>query len=132
MLAQMRSPSEQKARGKMEYETRCAKIKLKPDSLERVREWAHTLNETRRDEAIATLRDETVIIESYFLESTPEGDFLVAFMKAESFDKSRKAAEISTHDIDRYHQQFKRDIWDSLQPLEPLVDRDRIAEATNR
>jgi hypothetical protein len=115
----------------MEYETRCARIKLKPDSLERVREWAKTLNETRRDEAIATLRDETVIIESYFLESTPDGDFLVAFMKAENFEKSRKAAEISTHDIDRYHQQFKRDIWESLQPLEPLVDLDRIAEVTN-
>ena len=51
----------------MGYETRCARIRLKPDSLERVRQWAKTLNETRRDEAITTLRDETVIIESYFL-----------------------------------------------------------------
>lgn len=116
----------------MEYETRCAKIKLKPNSLERVREWAKTLTETRRDEAIATLRDETVIIESYFLENTPEGDFLVAFMMAESFEKSRKAVETSTHDIDRYHQQFKADTWDSLQPLELLVDLDRVAEITNR
>lgn len=112
----------------MVYETRCARIRLKPDSLERVREWAKTLNETRRDEAITTLRDETVLIESYFLERTPEGDFLIAFMKAESFEKARKTAETSTHDIDRYHQQFKADTWESLQPLELLIDLDRIAE----
>jgi hypothetical protein len=68
------------------------------------------LNETRRDEAIATLRDETVVVESYFLESTPPrgGDSLVAFMMAESLEQSREAVAISTHAIDRYHQQFQK------------------------
>jgi hypothetical protein len=114
----------------MEYETRCMKIKLKPGTLELVREWARTLNETRRDEALATLRDERVILEAYFLDSTPDGDYLIAFMKAESFEKAQNVFEKSTHAIDRYHQQFKQDTWTSTQPLKLLVDLDRISEVT--
>ena len=116
----------------MRYETRCVKIKIKPNSLERVREWARTVNETRRDEALATLVDETVIIEAFFLDSTPDGDFLIAFQKAESFDRSKRAVEASTHDIDRYHQQFKKDTWESGKQLELLVDLDRISEVGNQ
>jgi hypothetical protein len=115
----------------MRYETQCVKVKLKPGSLERVCEWARTLNETRRDEALDTLRDETVIVECAFLDSTPEGDYLIVFMKAESFEKSRRAVQASTHDIDRYHQQFKRDTWASGKQLEMLVDLDRIAQAAD-
>jgi hypothetical protein len=112
----------------MSYQSRCFKIKLKPGSLKRVRKWAETLNETRRSEALETLRDESVIVEAFFLDSTPEGDFLIAFMKAESFERSRRAYEVSAHDIDRYHQQFKEDTWEGGQQLELLVDLDRIAE----
>ena len=112
----------------MEYETRCIKIKLKPGSLERVLEWAKTLNETRRAEALATLRDEAVMIESYFLDRSADGDYLIAYMKAESFEKSQGVFERSTHEIDRYHQQFKTDVWESIQLLDLLVDLDRILE----
>ena len=86
-------------------ETRCFKIKLKPDSIERVREWARTINE-RKDEALETLRDESVVIEAVFLDRTDHGDYLIAFMKAESFDQAKKAIENSTHPIDEYHRQF--------------------------
>lgn len=109
----------------MSYETRCVKIKLKPDSIERVREWAKMLNETRRDEALLTLRDETVVFEVFILDRTTEGDFLIAFMKAEDFEKSQRAVEASTHDIDQYHQKFKKEIWESIKQLELLVDLDR-------
>jgi hypothetical protein len=112
----------------MEYETRCLKIKLKPGNLERVLEWAKTLNETRRAEALATLRDEAVVIESYFLDRSADGDYLIAYMKAESFEKSQSVFEKSPHDIDRYHQQFKIDVWESIQPLDLLIDLDRIAD----
>lgn len=76
----------------MNYETVCVKIKLKPNSLERVREWAETMN-ARKDEALATLRDETVIVEAVFLDQTGEGDFLVTFMKAESLKKPVKPSK---------------------------------------
>lgn len=115
----------------MAYETRCAKIKLKPGSLDRVREWAAELNENRRDEALATMRDETVIVEAYFLDSTQEGDFLIAFMKATSFEKARNAVGGSTHDIDSFHQMFKQDTWETVNYLESLVDLDRVDELSD-
>lgn len=110
----------------MNYETRCAKIKLKPGSIEKVREWAKTLNE-RRDEAIATLRDESVILETIFLDQTNEGDFLIYVMKAESFEKAREAVQKSTHEIDAYHQNFKRETWAERKQLELLVDLENFS-----
>jgi hypothetical protein len=110
----------------MPYQTQCVKIQLKPNSLERVREWATTLNETRREEALATLRDETVVLEAAFLDRTTEGDFLIYFMKAESFEKAEGAAADSLHEIDKYHKDFKRDTWDSRKTLELLLHLDRI------
>jgi hypothetical protein len=112
----------------MRYHTQCTKIKLKPDSLERVREWARTLNETRRAEALATLRDETVVLEAAFLDQASDGDYLIYIMKAASFEKSREAAAASTHDIDRYHQDVKRSTWEGRKELELLVDLDTIEE----
>ena len=60
----------------MSYETRCFKIRLQPGSIEKVRTWAKTINE-RKDEALATLRNELVILEIVFLDQTAEGDFLI-------------------------------------------------------
>jgi hypothetical protein len=117
--------------GNMKLQARCAKIKLKPGSLERVREWAHTLHVTRRAEALETLRAETVILESYYLDRTPQGDYLIAFMLAQNFETAHRAVEESTHDIDRYHQAFKEEVWDSLQPLELLVELERIGELSD-
>ena len=91
----------------MSCETRCVKIKLKPNSIEKARIWAQTINE-RKDEALATLRGESVILESVFLDQNSEGDFLIYVMKAESFDKAKKSVENSVHAIDEYHQNFKR------------------------
>ena len=76
----------------MNYETRCVKIKLKPNSLEKVREWAQTINE-RKDEALATLRDEGVILETVFLDQNSEGDFLIYVMKAGNFEQVKEVFE---------------------------------------
>ena len=53
------------------------RVRLKPGSLPRVRAWAAELN-ARRDEVLATLRDEGVIVESVFL----DGEELVYYLKA--------------------------------------------------
>ena len=113
----------------MSYETRCFKIKLKPNSLEKVREWAKTINERER-EALATLRDESVILETVFLEQTSEGDFLIYLMKAENFEQAREAVQKSVHAIDEYHQNFKKETWETGEKLEMLIDLDRISEIT--
>jgi hypothetical protein len=114
----------------MPYPTQCVKIRLKPNSLDRVREWAATLSGSRRTEALATLRDETVVFEAAFLDQTTDGDFLIYVMKAESFEIAAAAAVQSAHEIDAYHKAFKRDTWEARAPLELLVDLDRIDEVS--
>jgi hypothetical protein len=109
----------------MSYETRCVKIRLKPNSIEKAREWAQTIK-ARKEEALATLRDEGVILETVFLDRTAEGDFLIYLMKAESFEKANAAVEASVHAIDEYHQNFKRECFEDGKRLEMLVDLDRM------
>ncbi|HEY0461712.1 MAG TPA: DUF6176 family protein [Pyrinomonadaceae bacterium] len=111
----------------MNYETRCVKIRLKPDSIEKVREWAKTIND-RKDEALATLRDESVILETVFLDRTDEGDFLIYLIKAESFERAKETVKNSVHAIDEYHQNFKRECWEDGKRLETLIDLDRTGE----
>lgn len=111
----------------MNYETRCVKIRLKPNSLEKVRRWAQTINE-RKDEALATLSDENAILECVFLDQTSEGDFLIYFMKAENFEKVKEVFEKSVHEIDEYHRIFMKKTYENREKLEMLVDLDRTGE----
>jgi hypothetical protein len=107
-------------------ETVCVKVKLKPGSLEQVHEWADELR-SRADEVLATLRDEGVAVESVFLDSNEQGDFLVYYMKARSLSAAREAAERSSHPIDAYHERFKAQTWESRSSLELLVDFEDFA-----
>ena len=63
-------------------ETMCVRVRLKPGSLSRVHEWAAELR-TRSEEVLATLRNEGVLVESAFLGSDEQGDFLISYMKAQ-------------------------------------------------
>ena len=107
--------------------TRAVRIKLKPGSLGRVREWAAEITR-RRDEALVTLRNETIYLEAFFLEQATDGDYLIGVITAESFETSKAAVERSLHDIDAYHKQFQQDTWESGKPLELLVHLDRLDE----
>jgi Family of unknown function (DUF6176) len=107
-------------------ETVCLKVRLKPGSLDLVRDWAAEL-QARPDEVLATLRAEGVLVESAFLDSTEEGDFLIYYVKARSLDAAREAVQRSAHPIDSYHQQFKVDTWESRTPLELLMDFENLA-----
>ena len=111
----------------MNYETRCIKIKLKPNSLEKVRKWQKTINE-RKTEALATLRDEGIILEMAFLDQTDDGDFLIYVVRAENFEKAKEVYEKSVHEIDKFHQNFKDETWEEAEPLEQLIDLDRVSE----
>jgi Family of unknown function (DUF6176) len=98
-------------------ETVCVRVRLEPGSLPRVREWAAELN-ARRDEVLATLRDEGVRVESVFL----DGETLVYYLKADSIDKARDIYAGSQHAIDAYHQRFKDETFAERTELELLVD----------
>lgn len=101
--------------------TKCVKVPLKPGCLNRARAWAAEIN-GRADEAMATLRDEEVFIESVFLDSTPDGDFLIYYMRAKNFERAREVSSQSPRPIDAFHQQFKQDCWAEGRHLEMLID----------
>lgn len=98
-------------------ETVCVRVRLKPGSLPRVRAWAADLNE-RRDEVLATLRDEGVVVESVFL----DGDELVYYLKARDLAQAQAVFARSQHAIDAYHREFKNETFDEERTLELLVD----------
>jgi hypothetical protein len=94
---------------------------LRPGSRERVREWASEILR-RKEEALETMRDEGVLVESVFLERAPDGDFLVYYMKATNMDKSFRIAQKSNRPIDLYHRKFKEETWGASVDLELLLD----------
>jgi len=96
-------------------------IELKPNSMEQVEEWATTIN-NRIDEAIETLKDEGVEIESWFHLSLDGKDYLLSYMRADSLKKAQDTVKDSKHDIDAYHQQFKKDTWVGGTKARLLVD----------
>lgn len=99
----------------------CVKIKLKPGSLERVRAWAEEMNR-RKPEALATLLAEGISIESAFLDTSSEGDFLIYYMRAANFERAREVFRHSMHSIDAYHTQFQNEAWEEKKGLELLLD----------
>lgn len=104
----------------------CSRIKLKPGSLPRVREWVRVMTE-RRGEALATLDAEGVCEEVVFLDSTDDGDYLIIFMRAEDMARAQEVGRTSEAAIDAYHKQFKRDTIEDGRALELLVDLERLS-----
>ncbi len=99
----------------------CAKVWLQPGSEARVREWASHIN-AHRTEALQTLQEEGVSIESVFYDPTPEGPCLIYYMRSASQEQAMAVAAQSAHAIDAYHQAFKRETWVKVKRLELLLD----------
>lgn len=94
--------------------------------MERAREWARELN-SRKSEVIVTLRDEAVIVESVFLLTQSDENYLVYYMKGHDLKAAAEIARKSTHPIDEYHKQFKKETWAEVQLLEVLLDADTLS-----
>ena len=90
-------------------ETAAGLIKLKPNSNEKVDDWK-TMLKTRRKEALDTLRDEGVQVESWFEVEIAGDHYLLWYMRAESIKEVWKVAMASKHNIDAYHFQVMSDI----------------------
>ena len=61
-------------------------IKLRVDSRDKVEEWRNTI-EAKRNEALQTLRDEGVSIESWFKAEIEGEPYLLWYMRAESIER---------------------------------------------
>jgi hypothetical protein len=110
-------------------QTRCVRVKLKPDRLNAVHEWQAEMNR-RKEEALQTMREEGMIVETTFLERTSDGYFLIVLLIAEDFEKAKAIGRTSTHPIDVYHRNFRQDVSLEREDLDLLVDFNRIKEAT--
>lgn len=104
----------------------CARIQLQPGSLPRVQEWAEHMR-THRAEALQTLQAEGVTVESVFLDSGADGDFLVYYMRSQSQQLAQEVAARSVAAIDAYHRAFKRDTWAQVRRLDLLLDLARTS-----
>jgi len=68
------------------------------------------------------LNDEGVQLESWFHLSLEGKDYLLSYMRVDSIVKAHEAVKHSEHDIDTYHQQFKKDAWGVGTRAKLLVD----------
>ena len=87
-------------------------IKLKPNSEEKVDQWSKTVS-SRIEEAVTTLRDEGVEIESWFRVEIGGQDYLLWYMRAESIEKALKTAKISKHPLDKFHYEIMGQIMET-------------------
>lgn len=102
-------------------QSRCGLIKLKPGCTEQVKQWAKHIN-AHKQEAILSLVNESVAIESVFYTEINNQPYLIYYMKAYDFDKAQEVVKNSTLAIDDYHKKFKKDCWLNVKELENLID----------
>jgi hypothetical protein len=105
----------------------CKRLMIRNGSINAVREWARTIS-ARRSEALETLRDEGVQLESVFLERLPDRDYLLYYMRGVDLAGSRQVARESKHPIDEYHQRVMKEHIESGTELEILVDLEMASE----
>jgi len=96
-------------------------IKLKPNSLEKVQEWAKTMND-RKSEAMQTIINEGIEIESVFLAKVGMDDYLIYYIRTQDWEKAAKVTRESLMEIDAIHQEFKKECWESVKPVDILLD----------
>ncbi len=103
------------------------KLKLKPGSIPRVREWVSYF-EKNSSEIYSLLRNEGVWIESVFLDTVDGNDYLLYYMKAECVKAAQEIFLKSESPHDQYHLEFLRAVVDSSSKPELLIDMDRIGD----
>ena len=102
-------------------------IKLKPGTGEKVEEWRQTIS-SRLNEAVATLKDEGVEIESWFKVEIEGQDYLIWYMRAESIARAFEVSQTFKHPIDQFHYKLMAEIMETdgriiAQPIMDLTSK---------
>lgn len=111
----------------MPIETSCVVVELLPDSAGKVREWAAFLL-ANREEALQSLKNEGVTVESAFVATIEGKDYLIGYMRAANMIKAREAAKDSTLNVDAFHRAFKQACWGKRYKGRPVSDLSRIPD----
>lgn len=108
-------------------ETLCLKVQLKEGCIEQVRNWFNTLK-LRIEETKKTLRNEGAVIESVFLDSIGEKNFLIYYIKAKDIEFARSVFKQSTLSIDLYHKKCWELYCEKSIVLQELLDINLFGE----
>lgn len=106
-------------------ETQLLRIRIKPGKTARVVDFIRGLLE-RRSEALAALKREGMLVESFFLERHAQGDYLYYYVKSTDL---RQASAVHMHAEDRLTAQireFVAETWGDISSPEPLLDLDLL------
>ncbi len=96
-------------------------VKLKPGSEGKLEEWRRVVA-SRLDEAAATLRDEDVAVESYFVIDIGGEKHLLWYLRAKSISRVFEISRQLKHPIDEFHYQVMDAITESITMARPLID----------
>jgi Family of unknown function (DUF6176) len=99
----------------------CVRIKLKPDTLATVQEWAARMNHEMKA-VKELLRKEGMAIESVFLEEASDGNYLIYYLRSNNLKKARNVSRASQHPLDIYHQDVMRKVAIDSTRLKCLLD----------
>lgn len=89
--------------------------------------WFKTLK-AREAEVLESLKNESVVIESVFLEQHEEDFYLIYYMKAKDLERAKSIAKHSLLPIDSYHKACREKFCESREKLEQLADFHRLDE----
>jgi len=98
-------------------------IKLRAGTEEKVEEWRSTIA-SRLDEAAATLKDEDVMIESWFKIVVQGEKYLLWYLRAKSIKRVFEVSMQLKHPIDKFHYELMSEITEGSGNIsaEPLID----------
>lgn len=98
-------------------EVKLVKFRFKSGKKKIWLDWSEELKR-RKDEVIATLKNEGVLSESCFI--SEDGEEVYYFMEAEDFEKAKKAIEKSTRPIDEDHKKAREASLEKIEVLKSL------------
>lgn len=102
-------------------EVKLIKFKFKPNGKHIWLDWSEELKQ-RKNEVIATLKNEGVVSESCFI--SENGEHIYYFMEATDFQKVEEAVKGKPHPIDAEHKKAREDSLEFIAELECLFHFD--------
>lgn len=84
-------------------------------------DWSEELKR-RKDEVIATLKNEGVVSESCYI--SEDGEYVYYFMEAEDFEKAKNAVAENPHPIDHDHKKARESSMERVANLDCLFHFD--------
>lgn len=105
----------------------CVLIELKPESGQKVSDWAQYINE-HKAAALETLAHENVTLENYFTAVIEGKPYLIGYMRARSLEKAHDVVKHSTAGIDAFHQAFKKETWKKVIKANMVLELNRTED----